>query len=203
LGTVLGSTYMGSMVSPSEKGIAKIIESLPSNSIVLSTQSNTNLVEIYGKKDFLGITFLQNCKDKQQLEILANDYINSYIVKESNRLIKNYNFVIYHQDIYTENGVTLKNKTTAENISSSEVLENLRKYDPTNYKRLINSLNKLDNIKNRPKYFVYSFAKLRGLFSTREWWRQANDEKDYNFFRSLKGKDVIYKDNNAILLKLN
>ena len=50
LGTMYGSVYMGGQVLPSERNIIKALNKLPNDAVIVSTQVNQNLVEIYGKK---------------------------------------------------------------------------------------------------------------------------------------------------------
>lgn len=202
IGTTVGSTFMGAMVLPQEKDAIKELKNLPSDSLVLSTQRNDNLVRIYGNKEFLEIpssnfkaeNFNQNVIDK----------LNTYGSDENSGLL--FSIIINKESeerIY--NGENLLNKEikTTKIADNDQKIELLKLYNKELYDQIVDKISKNKNLTNNHIYFIYSFAKLdHGIINSREWWRESADAKNYSFFSNYTDR-VVAKNKDFILIKIN
>lgn len=202
-GSLYGSTFMGGMVLPQEKQAIKSIKSLPENSLVVSTQRNNNLVQIYGQRNFVQIVKnpqMTNEGFEDQSKELTIEAINKRmtILKSMQRVYrKTTTRILFNNDTATID-------SELENLKGSpEKLPLLEKYQMPAYRILIDKLNYLESAKSQDVYLLYSFAKLdHGLLATRGWWRTSSDEKNYDLFKNYSG-ETIAKDDNFVLIKID
>lgn len=202
IGSMVGSVYMGGQVLPGEKGVIKQIKSLPADSIVVTTQVNENLVEMYGGKVYIPI---EKVKFNDQSKFLAatNSAIEQYPQKYNESLLNN--FVVSESSYVSvaknnkQSNILKENKS---HVSYQDKLQLIKQYIPNEYTDLESEINKFDKIAEKPVYFVYSFAKFKGILAKRQWWYEDNDPQNLELLRNYSGSDVIYRDKNAILIKI-
>jgi hypothetical protein len=205
LGSIIGSTFMGAMVSPQESGVIKTISGLPSNSLIVSTQPNDNLVIIHGNKDFLGLNKSVLTTENFDDEIKSS--INLALGEKKQQTIESIVISTSQENIVKENGIVISRQiVSSQGISdSNQKLELLKTYDPSRYYDLVNQLeadNSFNGIK-APIYLLYSFAKFDGILAQRQWWKDNNDISNYDFFKNYTTREnVVYKDKDTILIKI-
>lgn len=201
IGSLAGSSLMGAMVLPQEKKAIETISKLPEEAVIISTQRNHNLVKIYGKRDFVQIAYNRFTKEK-----FFND-VNAGLEEYSGRVKEGIfdNIYIGRKSEYT---ITYKGKKLMQENSfvyetdPQEKLNILRIFDPESYKPVFDEVNRLNTLKDKEHYFLYSFAKLdHGLLKTRPWWLISSDKDDYEFFKNFD-ENVVYRDQNFILIRL-
>lgn len=202
-GTMIGSVFMGGQVLPGEKNVINKIKNLPEKSIIISTQVNENLVEMYGDKTYIPIEQVE-FNQKQLFISTAHKAIDDYVVKYKDNIVASYS-VNKGENIFISSGNKSKNiiLNNEKIINPNLKLDQIRMYDPEEYNNIINLTNKFQDIDKRPVYYVYSFIKFNGILATRDWWIEDNDPKNLNFLKEYSGDDVVYKDKNTILIKIS
>lgn len=201
IGATAGSTLMGAMVSPFEKSAIEAIKELPSGSLVVSSQRNHNLVQIYGNRDFLQIfpDMSTNNFSKSAYEAIVttkelevDSAINSLRISKSSK-----EWIAYNDRVFAE-------QNQGNEIDSiDEKLKILKEFVPESYTEISEKQNEVLNLPKKQIYFLYSFAKLdHGILNTRGWWKETNDAVDYEFFKSYESQ-VVSRDKNYILIKIN
>lgn len=211
IGAIFGSTFMGAMVSPKEKGIIEAVKKLPKDAIIISSQRNHNLVKIYAKRN----NFIYLKESLHKTEYYYNDSFDKTVIKETGQAADQLSkvelldpitlFEIKRRIIEKNRETIFVNDFDVEQITDPDKkLRVLKKFDPTSYDMISQSIKEAYDQKNKPLYFLYSFVKLdNGIVSTRPWWRSSADEKNYQFFKNYDNKDqIIAKDNDFILIKI-
>ncbi len=202
IGSTILSTNMGGLVVPSEKGVIKKIKALPEESIIVSNQVNDNIVTIYGNKLYIHISksqFSQNADFIHEINNNINDYpdnfrkqlLDSFDIRKISQLIidKKYTTSSYSID-------------DSRQYSNEEKLAIIKQYDPKAYGYIIEQFKTVENIGEKPIYYLYSFAKFDGFLAQRKSWAESNNPQDLEWLQNYNGDDIAYKDKHAILIKI-
>lgn len=210
IGATIGSTFMGAMVSSHEKEAIRAIKNLPEGSIIISTQRNHNLVQIYGNKDFFQVEndgYTSNNFD-QEIEENIDD-----IVKQQSKSIMDSIIInkTSKDTIKYNNTITQSDKILLETIDEGTIEDSdqklllLQQYYPKSFDLINQQLELIKDLPNKNIYFLYSFAKLDyGILNSRPWWRESNNVSNYQFFKNYDNKEkIVSKDKNFILIKAN
>ena len=201
-GSMIGSIFMGGQVLPVEKGIIKNIKKLPQESIIVTTQVNENLVEMYGQKDYIAMEqtkFINQTIFGQKV----SEAMENFELEYRRKLLANYSIIETSNISFVQSNPQVNRLKDKKYIKDDgDKLDLMKKYNLNEYNKLIIQLNKYDNINEKPIYFVYSFAKFSGVLSKREWWFEDNDPQNFELFKNYSGDDVVYKDKYGILIKM-
>mgnify|MGYP007073229067 CR=1 FL=1 len=81
-------------------------------------------------------------------------------------------------------------------------MEILKNYDEVKFREFNQRFIELDDIVNRPTYLIYSFARLKGVLATRDWWYQDNDPENYTSLNNYTGENVVFRDDSGIIIRL-
>lgn len=202
IGTMYGSTYMGGQVLPAEKLIIKELRLLPTESVIVSTQVNQNIIEIYGDRYYAPIG-TSKIEDIQGLINLSKQELESLKAKKIAETLDSINITGRSSIVAKINGSQKIFVQSNINVSNPEErLEALKTIDFAEYSYVSNKIDAYNKLSSRPIYYLYSFARLEGVLATREWWYRDNDPDNYDFFKKYTGTDVVYKDASSILIKL-
>ncbi len=166
-----------------ELGAAKFIrETLPENSVVVSTQPNYDLVKFYGNRQFAGVD-LRNTPVH-----FADDHEFS---EKLQTLIAKFEEV--------EPPYIIPEQVTVTQQFSGETLLSTSRTITAPAKKVIPEavIEPGDHV-----YFLYSFAKLRGLNAKRPYNQVILDKENLDYFLARRTKDIVYRDNNAVIIKI-
>jgi len=200
-GAVYVTTFMNSMVSPSEKAAIKELKKLPEDSLIVSTQRNHNLVKIYADLDFIMVEREKYSQDNFIKIVPVR--IDSLAEKKTTQILNPIN-IRQADERYIELGNIKKFLyIESEEISDNQTkLDILKKYYPAQYTEAISKIKQYKYPQETEIYFLYSFAKLDGILGVRKWWKESSDEQNLDFFKNYQG-DVVAKDQDFILIKIN
>ncbi len=199
-GTIYVTTFMNSMVSPSEKTAIEELKKLPENSLIISTQRNHNLVKIYANLNFIMIQ--REKYDRGDFAKIVLGQIDYLATKKTEQILK----PITIRKI-GEKYIEYQKTRSSLNAQSEEVLDNqtkleiLKNFYPKQYADTISKIEQYKYPEETEIYFFYSFAKLNGILGTRKWWRENSDEQNYKFFKNYSG-ELVTRDKNFILIKI-
>jgi len=201
-GATYGTIFMGGQVLPAEKKVINEIKKLPEDSILVSTQVNENLVEIYGQKNFIPIG-QKLFSDKDAFNKSISDGFASFRSHKLKSLLQ-----IYRADQITAS-IIYRGKEKVHFVqedtpytADSDKLEFIRQKAPDEYATIMADYSEFEDISQKPIYFVYSFAKFKGLLAQRDWWINDCDPNNLEYLKEYSGSNVVYKDANAILIKI-
>lgn len=201
--SVYGSVLVGAMVLNSERsGIARV-QSLESNSLIISTQPNDILTEIYANKEFLRLSPDLKFTDQEDFKKNALIQLRQSIEKQRDDLVAGVSaelVTVQSQFLY---GAEVGQTETTVKQDPTTAIDVLRLYDQTRYKELVGYNEKLADLNSQPVYFVYSFAKLNGIGAKLSpQWKAANNSLNYDFFTSLRSS-ALYSDKEFVIFRLN
>ena len=200
-GTIIGSTYMGSVVTPSEKSLIKELRKLPRDSIITSSQPNKNLVEMYGKLDYAEVGPIDVSKI-EDFDQIVNDKMLEVMKTKNCNLFQD---IIFEKNINMTtifNGQVVEQKHSSTFLSNENALSLLKEYDPVEYNYINEELVKNNQAASRPIYFLYSFEKFSGIMSKRQWWLVNNDFENLKNYKELSFAKTVYKGKDGIIIKI-
>lgn len=202
VGSILGTVFMGGQVLPSERKVIAKIRDLPADSVLVSTQVNQNLVEMYGKKLYLPIKQIPfNNQAAFNQEVAGR--LDKYPEQVKKDLLSAAKLFYIEKKEFKSGSLTreiILKSTAEEDIDG--IISLLKQYDPSEYSYIISKLRDLDGLRDRPVYYIYSFAKLEGVLATRQWWYQDNDPSNRNILENYRGPNIVYRDRYAILIRV-
>lgn len=178
LGTIYVANNNVDQIFKEEMPVAEFIrESLPKDCVIISSQENMDLVDIYGDRNYGRIT-TDRLISKSEFDSLVENKLN---------------------DLSVDKTTIIKPKR----IEIIETLENdkLVKQESQVVQDQINQITKASYFGNSSAYFLYSYRKLSGLNSQREYKIEIIDAVNKNVYDKL-GYEIVFEDDNALLLKI-
>ena len=201
IGAIIGSTFMGGMVSRYESGAIENINNLPKDSVILSTQRNQNLVRIYTDKTFYQIS-PKTYNDNNFINNVMTEYAEAK-KEEREDILDSINVERLLADVTNQAGIKINETTKTVLLTTEEKMTLLERYNPTYFNYIKQRLNEVDEEDKDSVYFLYSYAKIdHGILGTREWWLVSSDVNNYRYFKNYD-KNTLSRDNNYILIKIN
>ena len=178
---LVGSIYVANnninQVYKEELPVANFIRyHLSNNSVIISSQDNYTLVNLYGTKHYGRI-------DPDKI-INKNEF--SQLIQEE------------LQNLSQEKIIIIKPKTIQinETLINDQIIERKENISPQ-----VTQLYEATYKNNNPVYFLYSFRKLKGFNTKREYKKTIIDQKNVDTYGSF-GYEIIYSDENAILYRI-
>jgi len=206
IGAIIGSTAMGAMVLPQEKTAIEAVKNLPTDSIIISTQRNHNLVKIYTGQQFYLIhpSFRVEYKADDNFSQIIRDQLKNTQQRLRDQLFNTVNISqITSNTVYYNGRLVDENAKSKSLVKEQEKVRLLQRYDPKAFSDFEDKLITINKLTQGPVYFLYSFAKLdHGLLRTRTWWRISSDSADYDYFKNY-AKQKEAGDDNFVLIKVN
>jgi len=161
-----------------EMPVAEYIKhELPADCVIISSQDNLALVNIYADRNYGRIT--------------PNHQINK---SEFDNLIET-----ELKDLSNDKIIVIKPKK----IEIIETLENDRviKKEERIIQNQLNNITKASYTGQNSVYFLYSYRKLSGLNNQREYKKEIIDATNKDLYQNL-GYEVMFSDQNALLIKI-
>lgn len=145
-----------SLTSPQEMKAAEWIKAnTPKESLFISQQANDQIIRFFGERKIISPNkefFLSdNIIEQNEVSICESDAVVSEINKVKSSLT---NFDIVHGN------------TESLSVIVNNAREKIKKFKSICYPTVVFS--------HSPMYVMYSSNKFKGLYSTREWWRDVN-----------------------------
>lgn len=172
-----GSLYVAknniNQVDKQELPVADFIRNnTPSNSIVLSSQGNLTLVDIYGQRAYSRIYFS---------EVVDRGEFDAQVQNEL-------------QDLSVDKLIVIKPKIiqVTETPDGNEVVT---------IQEQQTRLNKATYHGGNPVYFLYSYRKLKGLIAERDYSKDIIDSANKDTYSRL-GYPIVFSNNGTILLRI-
>lgn len=200
LGATIGSFLLmyalGSSTTRSESSLIQAVSNnIDESGIVLSQQYNRSMVWLYGNRDFMYTDEMPILKNINDLKLTVMDTVKTNNAVDLARLNKEYTLK-FKKDYLKTDGKIVWTKDDLIYPGDPEFLK-LRIPDYSLKEKEI-----YDRLNNAPLYYIYSYDKLMGPFRSGPNWQKDNDAKNYKFFHSYEGSDVVYKDEHGIIIKI-